>query len=317
MYKLVGVRMAENISDIERDTCDRYGEQVIATMLAGGLTPRPEDLAALYQTDETRNRARDWLTERADIRDWRERWVSGRDFLLEIVVIFLIGWELVLARRQDIMQDQNFKRQQEVLTNLANSSRDTASILASLKTTTETMNGNIVTLRGPVERNAIAAEASSATATKSMHVSERAYIACAFSLSSPPKGGEKWSVNIALTNAGRTNAVELVSWAAVLVVAKGTDEKVARQQAFLTPLPRPPSKTVLTAGQQLGQVVETMTPLTDEMVDGIDAGRFVGYVFLDVNYKDVFDRRHRTEQCGFYLPSTKQIAGCSSLTKAD
>lgn len=315
-YKFVGIRIAKDVTEDERNTCDRYGEQVIATMLAGGFTPKPEDLAKLYQTDETRDRTRDWLTERADIREWRERWVSGRDLLLEIVVIVLIGWELVVARRQDTNQASNFTKQQEVLQHLADSSRDTASTLGSLKDITDKMNGNIVILQGPVERNAAAAEATSATATRSMHASERAYITCDYS-PSLPKADEKWNVTVTMTNSGSTVAVELISVSGVALAPKGTSEEDVRKQIFSGALKSPPSSTILGGGQHAVQNVEVFAALSNMAVDAINDGRTVAYVFTDLTYKDIFDRQHRNQQCGYYIPSTKAIAGCAKLNKAD
>ncbi len=62
-----------------------------------------------------------------------DSWTSIRDFILEIVVIFLIGWEIHMGYRQENQQSQNFKDQQQVLTNLQKSSAATAAILASLR----------------------------------------------------------------------------------------------------------------------------------------------------------------------------------------
>ena len=210
-YKLFGVRLANSIPEAERDICDRYGEQVIATVLAGGFAPAPAELQPIYQNADVQKRTRDWLTERADIREFRDKWVSARDLILEIVVIVLIGWELVVARRSDRMQDKNFTKQQNILQNLADSSRDTASILGALKSTTETMNQNIVTLQGPVERNAKAAEATSSTASKSLDISTRAYLSSAVVMEGTPTVGQKWRFSVSTTNTGKTAAVEVVS----------------------------------------------------------------------------------------------------------
>jgi len=89
-----------NIPVTERDICERYGENTIAQTLASGHTPRSKDLQVIYHTDETVQHARDWLTERADYHERRERWISGRDFFLEIVIIALIGWEIHEGRQQ-------------------------------------------------------------------------------------------------------------------------------------------------------------------------------------------------------------------------
>lgn len=129
--KFVRVRKAKDISEFERQTCERYGENVIGTMLAGGFTPSTDDLKALFLSEDTRQHARDWLTERNDFRDRRDRWTSLRDFVLEIAVIALIGWEIRLAIQQGVQQSENFDRQQQVLTNLQRSSETSVRSLDS------------------------------------------------------------------------------------------------------------------------------------------------------------------------------------------
>jgi len=66
-------------------------------MIAGGFVPDWADLKAIYQTEETRQHARDWLSERADYRDAWDSWKSARDLILEIAVILLILAEIVLS----------------------------------------------------------------------------------------------------------------------------------------------------------------------------------------------------------------------------
>ena len=70
-----------------------------------------------------------------------DSWVSLRDFVLEIVVIALIGWEIHMGYRQEADQATQFGSQQAIFQNLQNSSEATASTLTALKGTTETMNG--------------------------------------------------------------------------------------------------------------------------------------------------------------------------------
>jgi len=69
-----------------------------------------------------------------------DSWVSIRDFILEIVVIGLIGWEIFLGYRQERFQSITFAQQQEVLKNLQQSSAATAGTLVALEETSEQMN---------------------------------------------------------------------------------------------------------------------------------------------------------------------------------
>ena len=97
--ELFGVRFMY-VPDSVRETCDRYGEQVIGAMLAGGFNPPTADLQFVYQSEIRRQDARDWLTERNSIREYRERWIPLRDLILELAVILLIGWEIYEGRSQ-------------------------------------------------------------------------------------------------------------------------------------------------------------------------------------------------------------------------
>jgi|HubBroStandDraft_6_1064221.scaffolds.fasta_scaffold13708_2 hypothetical protein len=107
-WPLRRVRKA-NIPDTERDYFERYGENVIAMMVSSGFTGNVAN-------------ARDWLTERADARERRERWISGRDLFLEIVIIALIGWEIHEGRQQA-----------KVLEHMDSTSGDTASAMKTAR----------------------------------------------------------------------------------------------------------------------------------------------------------------------------------------
>jgi hypothetical protein len=307
--RFFGVRIADSISEQERDTCDRYGEQTISTMLAGGFTPITIDLQRIYQTEETRKRARDWLTETADVREFKDRWVSGRDLFLEIVVIALIGWEIGLGYQQEKMQSKNFNDQQKVLTSLWQSAKATADILASLKSTTEIMNE-------AVKRGTAATEANAATSAQTLHMSERAYLACAVSMPTPPKAGDKVHVVATITNAGKGLAIDVVTTTKLVSVSKAAPVETA--YASVTALPgQTRSKQPLAAGQQIQQVLDSPRDLTDDDVAKVTDQEQVIYAFVDATYRDLFGRQHSTQMCAFYYPPTKQMAGCSTMNKAD
>jgi hypothetical protein len=72
-----------------------------------------------------------------------DSWTSRRDLLLEIAVIGLIGWEIWLGYRSESLQSEASEKELKVLSNLQTSSDNTASILQSLKSTTDTMNAAI------------------------------------------------------------------------------------------------------------------------------------------------------------------------------
>jgi hypothetical protein len=69
-----------------------------------------------------------------------DSWVSRRDLFLEIVVIRLIGLEVWFAIVQGTQQAKEFEQEQQVMTNLEQSSASTAEILTALETTLD-LNG--------------------------------------------------------------------------------------------------------------------------------------------------------------------------------
>jgi hypothetical protein len=122
--RLRTLRKADIPKDL-RDICARYGEDVIAMLLASGHNPRAKELQTIYQTDEAVEHARAWLAERSHSRQRREIVTLS----LEVVVVGLIGLEILLGIWQAHLQSRNFEIQQHVLTNLENSSAATADTL--------------------------------------------------------------------------------------------------------------------------------------------------------------------------------------------
>jgi hypothetical protein len=55
-----------NIPNAERDIFERFGEAVIGSTLASGLTPHAQELQYIYGDKLKEAHARDWLTERAN-----------------------------------------------------------------------------------------------------------------------------------------------------------------------------------------------------------------------------------------------------------
>src|SRR5882724_5816255 len=171
MTTFFDVKFARNVSDVVREICSRYGDQVVGSMFTGPYSPpridsaisvkSDDDLGLLFAYGSTRFEMRAWLAEQLSIREYRERWIPIRDFVLEIVVIALIGWEIHLGYKQEEQQSSNFEAQQRILTNLNTSSKSTADTLLGLKSTTEESK----TLS---ERSALAAESNAASSNQSL-----------------------------------------------------------------------------------------------------------------------------------------------------
>jgi hypothetical protein len=322
-WQFVGIRLAKDISQESRDTFDRYGEQVIATMLAGGFYPDDDGVLSFAQKRDWRKSASEWLSERSDIREWRDRWVSGRDLFLEIVVIALIGWEIHIGIVGDRQQDESFRKQQEVLTNLGKSSKDTADILAALKTTTETMSQtNAEQLKAiqksetQAERTAKASEDAAQTASKSMDFSQRAYVTVETSLSGSPKTGEKMSIKVSVINTGKTPALELTSITRLGFAAHEMSVQSAHDLAFSLKDDSLHSKTTLATGEHVEQPLDSPKELTETDVAEVNAGNVRPYVFVRVAYQDLFGHQRETNICQYYDPKFKSLMTCDTFNSA-
>ncbi|HXN52761.1 MAG TPA: hypothetical protein VN943_12570 [Candidatus Acidoferrum sp.] len=302
--------MNPNVSESVIETCDRYGEQVIGIMLAGGFNPSTNDLQTINASAISRQDARDWLTERNSLQEYRERWVPLRDFILEIVVVGLIGWEIVLGIRQEKHQGENFDQQQKVLTSMQESSESTAKTLTALQNTTETMNKS-------VERNAAAAEATSTTAAKSLVLSERAYVSCV-TTGDEPKEGEKLRARSSILNSGKTPAIDFEAKSMTGLVPKNTSIEEARKLAVSVAFDeKAKSKSILGPGQSSQQGVESNAALSTGELSALRDFTEIWYVFSFVRYKDTFNHQHTTETCNRYEPDHKIMVLCSEGNKAD
>ena len=62
----------------------------------------------------------------------RDSWVSIRDFILEVIIIALIGWEIYMGYKQAAIQSTQFDQQTAIMSNLRTSSDETAQILITM-----------------------------------------------------------------------------------------------------------------------------------------------------------------------------------------
>src|SRR5260370_40640098 len=251
--------------------CERYGEEVIGLTLASGHTPRASELRTIYATDESVEHARNWLTERSRSRLWRERIT----FSLEIVVVLLIGGEILLSLWEGHLRSQNFDKQQQVLTNLQNSSAATARTLTSLQSATESMKTTLQMQldaarksAAQAERSAKAGEASASTASQALHVSQRAYVHITASLLKPPAAGERVHPIVIVTNVGHTPALDVTNLFFFSIVPTSTPIKTAREIASASyPQRERQSVFTLPAGQTSTMQSDSQSPYLQSMVD--------------------------------------------------
>jgi hypothetical protein len=304
-----------------RAICERYGEDVIGLTLASGHTPRASELRTIYATDETVEHARTWLTERTRSRQRRDRIT----FSLEIVVVLLIGGEIVLGLWQEHLQSRNFEKQQQVLTNLQNSSVATAKTLTSLQSATESMNTTlqmqleaVKKSEAQAERSAKAGEASASVAALSLHISERVYVDVDAGVTSTPEVGERLGFQAYFTNVGRTPALDVVARVRSGLDPASDTAEHAHSGAFGPSVPIPyTSKGTISAGGKVQTTWQSAAPLSQAELDGLASHRMRFYVFADVTYKDEFNRLHQTNFCAFLDPPTNTLLRCGSLNDAN
>ena len=82
----------------DRDTFERYGETVMGILLTGGLNQIAEELINIYGDKTKHPFVRDWLTERSDLREGRERrmeFVEWAIFIFVVLGVVVEGWQLL------------------------------------------------------------------------------------------------------------------------------------------------------------------------------------------------------------------------------
>jgi hypothetical protein len=99
-----------------------------------------------FELAEEPGRDRGPLYEKAgfymrELEHRRDSRVSIRDFILEIVVIALIGWEIWMGYRAEHVQNTNFEAEKHVFENLEKSSIATAGSLMAAQQLLQNMNG--------------------------------------------------------------------------------------------------------------------------------------------------------------------------------
>jgi len=323
MTKFFDVRFMD-VPDSVRDICNRYGPQVIGTMLAGGYNPSTPDLQAVYATNQTKLHARDWLTETTNIQDYRERWIPFRDLILEVLVVGLIGWELVLGVQQEKQQAKNFKDEREFLTALSQNTKTTADELVNLQKATDDMRTYLeqevaqskLNLAA-AQRSAKASEASAQVAQNTLHVSERAYFAIQTELKKSPAVGEKLQGTLTMTNTGKTTATGFVCLTRIGFAKSDVPLEQIKTEIYRLMQIKPPSISVAGAGQNMEQEFASPSELTESTLHDLESGVSIFYVFVDASYYDFQNHQHTFTGCSHYDPISKKFINCSNYNKSD
>ncbi len=87
-----------DIPQDQRDTFERFGQEIIASILTGGFTPRHVDLQMLYNDIPMLKNAAKWLTEQGDRREQREQRLETVEWsILILIVVSVFLGILILA----------------------------------------------------------------------------------------------------------------------------------------------------------------------------------------------------------------------------
>src|SRR5947209_908481 len=96
MFRWTRIKHAEISSD-QRAVFERYGENVIAMVLATGLTPSPGELYQIYANGPWKESARDWLTERSTFHERREDRLEAMELSILVLVAMEVLFEIARA----------------------------------------------------------------------------------------------------------------------------------------------------------------------------------------------------------------------------
>jgi hypothetical protein len=85
-----------NIPQSDRDLFERYGETVVALILAGTFSRRSAELKPLFDDQVVMDHARDWLRERSSIRELREARLETAEWAILLFVVLGVILDILL-----------------------------------------------------------------------------------------------------------------------------------------------------------------------------------------------------------------------------
>jgi hypothetical protein len=85
-----------NIPQVDRDVFERLGENLIALILASGLTPQAPVLQNIFKNPNTLNNATNWLTERGDAHQRHEDRIETVEWAILIFVVLGVILDVVM-----------------------------------------------------------------------------------------------------------------------------------------------------------------------------------------------------------------------------
>jgi len=88
-----------NIAQRSRDLFERFGEDIIAQMVAASFTPRVRDLQDMYNDDAMLRHAAMWLTERGDEKVLHEQRVEFVEWAILLFVVAGVILDIILVCR--------------------------------------------------------------------------------------------------------------------------------------------------------------------------------------------------------------------------
>lgn len=88
-----------NIEQTDRDLFERIGELTIRIVLTSGFQPATEELQSIYNNPDKKQKAQEWLTEKADIHERREDRLETVEWAILIFVVVGVLVDVLLLFR--------------------------------------------------------------------------------------------------------------------------------------------------------------------------------------------------------------------------
>jgi hypothetical protein len=333
------VRKAQ-ISEADRDIFERYGESVVASILASN--PSTTEIHAYiagqdYEPSSQGRRAaaRDWLTECRDAHERREQRLES----IEIGVVALITIEIVLSLLFGFLglwegwkQGKALDRQLSVLSHVDSSAAATSNSLQKL---VAAQDASLQVLHA----QATAAQENVKAIQRQTRQDQRPWLA--LTMDWPSVKNEKGeivakvvqvtenqalAVPMQLINSGKTAARQVQANIFVEVV-KATEGPHLNGNSpawhFFAGIIVPNTPSRFFAYRQLPDKagLEAMSNLTAAENQELSAGRVYLAVYGEMTYRDVFDVAHWTKFCGWVplnlTPRYYNSKSCSDYNSVD
>lgn len=134
----------------------------------------------------------------------------------------------------------------------------------------------------------------------------------------PMEAGKPLKMEIKISNSGKTFALDLRHIGMLHLSLTPLDDVAAADKASLANQPRqvPTLATISPNGESLIPCA-SIAPITEEMINSINAGKLHVYLVGEINYTDVFKQWHVTRFFQHYVPEEQKFMAGPTHNDAD